>query len=68
MEIGAVIAPAVPPLTSSFFPHTETKDKVSPAVREISGDNQSFQNHHARAEWLHLLKESLDQRRARGEA
>lgn len=38
------------------------------ANRRIHGDNQSFQNHHARAEWLHLLKESLDQRRARGEA
>ncbi len=38
------------------------------ANRRIHGNNQSFQNHHARAEWAHLLKASLDQRRARGEA
>lgn len=37
------------------------------ANRRIHGANQSFQNHHARAEWAQLLKGSLDQRRARGE-
>lgn len=36
LKIVAVIAPTIPPLTSSFISHTETKDKVSPVVREIS--------------------------------
>lgn len=34
--------------------------------RRIHGGNQSFHNHEKRSEWAHLLKVSLDQRRAGG--
>lgn len=43
LEIAAVVAPALPPLTSSFFAHTTRKDEVSvsgrrpePSLRAIS--------------------------------
>lgn len=36
LEIAAVVAPALPPLTSSLLAHTAKKDEVSPLLRSIS--------------------------------